>query len=155
MKRILSFAAAIIAVSSCEVEGKPLWLVINVDKTLVAIDDSVRVALIVTNTSDRNVLVHPEDAYGPCLPGFDVTDAEGRQVQMLVACPAALIAKVPLGPGESQQVVTWWHPDISRVVSGNTNIPPGVYTIRGAVVADDEVVRSGGFEILVTEAEVR
>ncbi|MGH7637125.1 MAG: hypothetical protein ACREOK_05695 [Gemmatimonadaceae bacterium] len=124
---------------------------LNVDKTLVAIDDSVLVTLIVTNASDRTVMVHPEDAYGPCLPGFEVTDEQGRDVQMLMACPAVLIAKVPLGPGEAQQITTWWHPDISRAANSGTNIPPGVYTIRGAVAADDEVIRSGGFEILVTE----
>lgn len=153
MKRILSLAAAIIAVSGCEVEGKPLWLVMSVDKTLVAMDDSVLVTLVVTNTSDRNVMVLPESAYGPCLPGFEVTDAQGRAVQMFVVCPAVLIARVPLGAGEAQQITTWWHPDISRVVNGNTNILPDVYTIRGAVAADDDVVRSGGFEILVTESD--
>lgn len=151
MKRILSLVAAIIGLTGCEVEGKPLWLVMSVDKTLVAIDDSVLVTLIVTNTSERTVMVHPEEAYGPCLPGFEVTDAEGRQVQMLVVCTGALIAKVPLAPGESQQIATWWHPDISRVANSTTDILPGVYTIRGAVAADDELVRSGGFEVLVTE----
>lgn len=151
MKRILTLAAAIIPLSGCELEGKPLWLVANVDKTIVAMDDSVQVTLVVTNTSERNVMVHPEDAYGPCLPGFEVTDEQGRQVQMLVVCPTVLIAKVPLGPGEVQQITTWWHPDISRVVNGNTTIVPGVYTLRGAVAADDDLVRSGGFEIMVPE----
>jgi hypothetical protein len=149
MKPIICLAVAI-TLSGCDLESNPLWIMMTVDKTIVALDDSVRVSLAVTNTSDRTVETHAESEYGPCLPGFEVVDEDGRPVQMLVTCTAELPQKVLLSPGESFQVVTWWHLDISRV-GNNVPITAGRYTIRGAVLSDGEIIRSGAFDIAVTE----
>ena len=148
MKTLLRWAVAITAIGGCGLEGNPLWLMMTVDKTVVAMDDSVRVSLAISNTSDRGVTTNAESDYGPCLPGFDVTDEEGRQVHMHVICTTDLRPKITLAPGESFQVTTWWYPGISGVV--NTPITPGRYTLRGAVLSDNEIVRSGAFDVLVT-----
>jgi hypothetical protein len=96
-------------------------------------------------------MTHAESAYGPCLPGFEVLDEGGRRANMFVVCTAITPATVTLAPGESFQVTTWWKPGITRI--DNTPIAPGRYTLRGAVLSDDELVRSGAFEILVTDPE--
>lgn len=146
---MLCLAAVIVTLGGCRLEGHPVWLAMTVDKTIVAMDDSVRVTLIVSNTSERTVMTHPASAYGPCLPGFQVTDGNGRAAGMYAVCIAMAPPMVPLAPGEAIDITSWWHPAITSI--GGNPIGPGVYTVRAAVVADERVVRSGGFEIQVIE----
>lgn len=149
MKAFLCLAAAI-TISGCRLESNAgIWLAMTVDKTLLAMDDSVRVTLMVSNASDRDVQTWAESEYGPCLPGFEVVDEAGRQAHMNVVCTLAARPTITLSPGESFQVSTWWFPGITRV--GDQPITPGIYTLRGAVLSDNEIVRSGAFEILLTE----
>lgn len=147
--RVVTLAASIATLAACGIESNPLWLVMSVDKNVVAIDDSVRVSLTVTNTGDRSVTTDAESTYGPCLPGFEVLDEDGHPAEMFVVCSASLPPMVALEPGESFQVTTWWKPGITRV--GATPIGPGRYTIRGVVRSDNATVRSGSFGMVVTE----
>jgi hypothetical protein len=149
MRTLLCLTAAIVTLTGCGLDSEPIWLVMTVDKTLVAMDDSVRVTLVVTNTGDRSVTTHDESEYGLCLPGFEVVDEEGRAVHMNVVCTLESRTTITLAPGEMLQTTTWWYPGISRV--GDTPVAPGIYTIRGAVQSDNQVVRSGTFDILLTE----
>jgi hypothetical protein len=151
MKILLCLAVAIATLTGCGIESNGIWLVMAVDKEVIAMDDSVSVTLVISNASDRSVTTHAQSEYGPCLPGFEVHDEGGRQATMQVICLAILPAKVTLEPGESFQVTTWWKPGISRV--DGTPISSGIYRLRGAVLSDDETVRSANFDVLVTDPE--
>lgn len=151
MKLVLCLACAMATLAGCGLESRAIRIAIIVDKTIVAMNDSVSVSLAVSNASDRTVTTHAQSAYGPCLPGFEVEDEGARQVAMQVVCPLVLPATVTLEPGESFQVNTWWHPAISRV--GGAAISIGIYSLRGAVRSDDDMVYTGAFDILVTDPE--
>lgn len=152
MKHQLSRTAALVlalSLGACGLESEPLWLAMTIDKTIVAMDDSIRVTLAITNTSDRSVETFAESAYDSCMPGFEVVDESGRQVHMAVICTMESRPTIILDPGESLQVTSWWHPDVSLI--GSAPVTPGLYTIRAAVKSDGEIVRSGAFDILLVE----
>ena len=75
--------------------------------------------------------------------------ASGLSFVDLAAGRAGAHAGKKAAPGEAIDITSWWHPAITSI--GGNPIGPGVYTVRAAVVADERVVRSGGFEIQVIE----
>lgn len=148
MKRLLIAAAALLSTACSGTEPGPLSVTMRLDKVSVAMDDSIRVALTVVNTSIRPVMVYPASAYGPCVfSGFELFDRDWRQAQEGYFCLAATTLliyvrpdPVPLGPGESIQITRWWKP--AHTLLDGEQIGPGHYRIRGAAVTPDATVHT-------------
>ena len=151
----LATLAAALAGAACDSTGPgPLRLQMALDKTSVALDDSVRVSLTLTNTGIRPVMVYPATAYGICFRAFEVHDAMNRQVspwEGLCATLLSLVAPQPveLGIGEQISISDWWHPAQS-IVEGQP-IGPGIYRVRGRVAADNQLLRTAPRQVLLHE----
>jgi hypothetical protein len=151
MKIALLCSVAAVTLACSGTEPGPLRLTMSIDRSSVAMDDSLRVSLTLANVSPQQVMVYPETAYGACVDAFEVFDAAGRQSSSHVACAAVLLiapTPVPLAPGATLRISDWWHPERSRIEG--QSITPGDYRIRGAAVGDDEILRTGFTEIVVT-----
>lgn len=146
---------AIALLAGCSgTEPGPLRLTMSLDKTAVAMDDSVRVVLRVVNASTQPVMVYPSSAYGPCLfSGFELFDREWRPAQEGYFCLAAmsLIVFIPdpvaLNPGETMEITRWWRPE--HTYMDGEPIPPGLYYIRGSAAAVDRTFQTPVREIIV------
>ena len=157
MNRIIRIATVAMALAGAACDGTdpgPLRLEMALDKSSVALDDSVRVSLTLTNTGIRAVMVYPATAYGICFRAFEVHDAMNRQVspwEGLCATLLSLVAPQPveLGIGEQIAISDWWHPERS-VVEGNP-IGPGIYRVRGRAAADNQVLRTSPRQVLLHE----
>jgi hypothetical protein len=135
---LLALASAALLAGACSgTEPGPLRVTMSLDRSGVAMRDSVRVTVTVVNASTDPVMVYPASAYGPCiLPGFEVFDRAWRPAQEGYYCLAADIVYIPnpvfLAPGGTMQISRWWKP-ANTYMDGET-ISPGLYRIRGAVV---------------------
>ena len=151
----LAWALGALALTACDGTGPgPLRLEMAIDKSTVALDDSVRVSLTLTNTGIRPVMVYPANAYGICFRAFEVFDAQSRQVspwEGLCATLLSLVAPQPveLGIGEQIAIADWWHPARS-VVEGNP-IGPGIYRVRGRAAADNQLLRTAPRQVLLQQ----
>jgi len=145
--RTRSGVVALLALAAaCEsTEPTGLQLDIALDKDVVAITDSVRLTLTLSNASSRAIRVLPADAYGYCTHAFRAYDAQGREVTppyALCFVAASLVAHNPveLGPLERMTITDWW-------VVGQSHIDlhpltPGVYRVRGYVNSVDSPERT-------------
>lgn len=127
----------------------------SLDKSAVALADSVRVSLTLRNISFRPVMVLPADAYGLCGPdAFEVFDARYRQVSVydgfcLDALVVAIPNPIPLAPGAELVVRDWWRP--ARSALDGEPLKPGIYHMRGRVIADSDLVRTPLRQVFVGE----
>ena len=154
MKKTLLLTLALVSTACSGTEPRPLRLTMSVDKAALAMDDSLRVVLTVVNTSSAPVMVYPPSAYGPCgFAGFELFDRDWREALEGYFCLAAaqlivfLPDPVPLDPGETIEIARWWHP--ARTLLGGQPIRPGLYRIRGEVVAVDRTVQTPTRDIIV------
>jgi hypothetical protein len=137
--RILAIILSATLAGCSAVEPSGLHLDIALDKNVVAVADSVRLTLTLSNTSLRTLSVLPADAYGICAHAFEAFDAQGHDVSIATAFCAAftsLVAPTPvdLAPGARITIKDWWKPTESTV-DGHA-IPLGTYRLRGRVVAN-------------------
>lgn len=153
MKNMCGVIAASLSLAACSgTEPAPLRVSMTVDKTVVAIDDSVRVSLNLVNASHRTIRVLSSDAYDACHDAFEVYDAQGRQALMHVVCllvASSVPSYLSLAPGEMLVIEDWWHLAWTRF--GGETISPGTYQIRGRVAGEDHDVRTDLRQIVVTE----
>lgn len=153
MKSNLGFLTGILLLAGCSTtEPSRLRIAMTVDKTVVAVDDSVRVSLNLTNVSPRTVTVLAADAYDACRDAFEVYDANGRPALMHVYCvwvAAIAPALVSLAPGESLAIDDWWHLAWTRF--GEEPITPGTYQIRGRAESEGRTVHTDLRQIIVTD----
>lgn len=157
MNHLLRIAAlaSTLAATACDGTGPgPLRLEMALDKSTVALDDSVRVSLTLTNTGIRPAMVYPADAYGICFHAFEVFDAQDRQVlpwEGLCVAMLSWIAPQPvmLMSGEQIAIADWWHP--GRSVIAGQPIAPGIYRVRGRAAANNQLVRTAPRQVLLHE----
>ena len=154
--RLLTVVALtlLVACRGTEPDPGPLRLSISLDRAAVAMDDSVRISLTLTNISRLPVLVMPADAYGMCMKAFEVADTFGRVVYPASAfCALALIyvpPPEPLAPGHQIAITDWWVPGTSWMEAEAGPPGPGMYLVRGRVAGDDNLVHSRRKQVLVT-----
>jgi hypothetical protein len=153
IKKAAVLAAAALFSSGCSDTGPgPLRVTMSIDKQAVAMDDSLRVTMRVTNISAEPVMVYPPTAYGPCaFAGFELFDRDWRRGYEGYICAAALIAflpdPVPLLSGESLEITRVWRP--ARTFIEGQPLTPGLYRIRGAAVTVDRTLVTPVREIIV------
>lgn len=154
MNRIPLLAAAALLSAACSgTEPGPLRVTMSLDKSAVAMDDSVRVALTVVNVSAAPVMVYPASAYRPCaFPGFEVFDRDWRQAWEAHYCLASsFVAPAPvpvsLAPGESIVITRWWRP-ADLYIEGE-RIRAGLYRVRGAAMTPDRTIHTPLREVII------
>ena len=144
-------AAGLAACSSTEPGLAGLRLDATLDRATVQRDDSVRVALILSNVSTDPIQVTPAEAYGICMHAYEVFDARGRQVSVLEALCALLDIYFPgpvtLPPNQRIVITDWWKPADSRL--DGAPLVPGPYTVRGRAFAGEHTVRARGLTLVV------
>lgn len=150
--RLVLSMGILLLVGCSGTEPSPLQVSMTVDKTVVALDDSVRVSLNLVNTSHRTIRVLSSEAYDACYDAFEVYDSQGRQGFMNVVCLFALSSipsSVMLAPGQTLAVDDWWHLAWTRI--DGQPITPGAYQIRGAAVSEERTIRTDLRQITVTQ----
>ena len=151
MKSTLSIATAILLAGCSGTEPARLRVSMTVDKTVVAVDDSVRVSLNLVNASRRTIRVLSSDAYDACYDAFEVYDAQGRQGLMSALCifaASAVPGSALLAPGETLAIEDWWRLAWTRF--DEQPISPGTYHIRGRAVSEERDFRTDLRQIVVT-----
>ena len=153
MRTRLSLVMGMVLLAGCSgTDPSPLRVSMTVDKTVVALDDSVRVSLNLMNVSHRTIRVLSSEAYDACYDAFEVYDAQGRQGFMNVVCMFVLSSvpsPVELAPGQTLAVEDWWHLKWTRI--DDQPITPGAYQMRGVAVSEERAVRTDLRQITVTQ----
>ena len=146
MKLLAPFATALLSIA-CSSTGPDLLLVsMSLDRSVVAMNDSVHVALTIVNTSRKTLLVFLPSAYGLCAnAGLEVFDDAGRAARERYICDN--LNQVSLEPGEEIASSRWWRP-ADALIEGQ-RLTPGVYHLRGAAVTGERTIRTPFREVIV------
>lgn len=153
MKRLSLIPAILFAAACSGTEPGLLRLTMELETREVALDDSLRVELVVANASTRPVMVYPPSAYGHCgFLGFELFDHWGERVEPGWVCLAAALGlvpdPVPLDPGATMEITRWWKP--AEFMLDDHPLGPGLYRIRGKAITMEGAVQSPTREIIVS-----
>jgi hypothetical protein len=139
---ILSLGALVL--SSCSIDDPtPLQLALNLelDQTLLAVNDSVEVTVIATNYGSKPIAL---TAPAGCLLFYDVRNANGTLVfRSSESCSGPAVTETIQGGVERRAVLHWDGRGSNglRVPSGNYAIQAGAAVAEGSRVGAAAVVR--------------
>jgi hypothetical protein len=126
-----------------------LRLRLDVDRNVVALDDSVAITLTATNATRRSLTVFAPESYGVCMHAFRVFDATQREVNVetFLCALITIIGPRPieLAPGASVTARDYWKPGTSTL--DGQAIPSGTYRLFGHYHAEQSVVLSAPEQI--------
>ena len=101
----------------------------------VLLSESTTITVIVTNISDRTIVVRSPD--DKCVHFFSIVDSEDRRAELSPKPCLSILPPVELPRGESLEYVESWAPS-SATIDGQP-LTPGDYQVRPANIGDVEV----------------